>query len=362
MRMTRKLSVLAAALLSSIISLSAQVKYQDASFLPVYGKASNAMENRYERLPDALKGVSRPPVLSLGTNSAGIYLRFRSNSTSIHARWESTHGSVMNHMAPTGIRGLDLYILTDEGWRFAGVARPSTDKISEHKIIANMIPQDREYMLYLSLYDGVKSLEIGVDEGATLEAPQVDSPRAGKQIVMYGTSILQGGCCSRPGMVFTSIIGRKLDREVINLGFSGNGKLDLEIAELMASVKDPSVFVLDNVPNCSPDLIREKGEAFFRILRDAHPDVPVIFIDEPYFAHYEFDAKMHDEITGKLEAQAELFKKLKKSGEKNIWYIQNKHTVGTDNEPFVDGVHYTDLGMMRYADFILPVIKKHMKK
>lgn len=360
--MKKAISLLGAALFASFISLSAQVKYHDASFLPVFGKASDAMENRYERLPDALDSVSRPPVVHLGKHAAGIYLRFKSNSTCIHARWKSTFFEKMHHMADTGVRGLDLYILTDDGWRFAGTAFPSNESQNENKLIRNMERKDREYMLYLSLYDGVSDLEIGVDEDATLEAPEIDSPRAGKQIVMYGTSILQGGCCSRPGMAFTNIIGRKLNREVINLGFSGNGQLDLEIAELMASVENPSVYVLDNVPNCTPEQIREKGEAFFRILRDAHPDVPIIFIDDPYFAHYEFDDKIRNEVDSRNEAEAELFHRLKKAGEKNIWYIQKKHTVGTDNEPFVDGVHYTDLGMMRYADFILPKIKRHMLK
>lgn len=338
----------------------AQVFY-DASAFPVYGKASDAMAARYKRLPDALDSVARKPVVNLGTNSAGLYVRFRSNSTSIHVKWESTGGNRMNHMADTGVRGLDLYILTDEGWRFAAVARPSAEKQTQSELIKRMPVEDREYMLYLSLYDGVSKLEIGVDAGARLEQPQVDSPRAGKQIVMYGTSILQGGCCSRPGMAFTGIIGRRLDREVINLGFSGNARLDLEIAEVMAGVADPSVYVIDCMPNSSVEELKERGEKFFRILRDAHPDVPVIFIDDPYFAKYEFDPATKAVIDAKNEALAEFFKALKKSGEKNIYYISKHHMIGTDNEPFVDGVHYTDLGMMRYADYIVPILKKRMR-
>ena len=142
-----------------------------------------------------------------------------------------------------------------------------------------MTPVDREFMLYLSMYDGVKSIEIGVDKGAYIEQPAVNSPSQEKPIVMYGSSILQGGCASRPGMAFTNIISRETDRTVFNLGVSGNALLDMEIAELMASVKDPGLFILDYVPNSKAERIREAGEEFFRIFREAHPDVPIIFVE-----------------------------------------------------------------------------------
>ena len=92
------------------LNLSAQV-FTDASAFPVYGKVSDATKTRYQRLPAALEGVSRGPVWYLGTQSAGLYIRFRSNSTAIHARWTSTYGSWLSNMNPTGVRGLDLYIL-----------------------------------------------------------------------------------------------------------------------------------------------------------------------------------------------------------------------------------------------------------
>ena len=165
--------------------ISAQeVVFTDASVFPVYGKVSDATDTRYERLPSELKGVSRDPVWYLGTNSAGLFIRFRSNSTSIHARWESTYNNSMTHMTDTGTKGLDLYALVDGQWRHVSSAQPQ-GKTSERKIIANMDPIELEYMLYLSLYDGVSSLEIGVDAGATLDLPAVDRPSREKPIVMY---------------------------------------------------------------------------------------------------------------------------------------------------------------------------------
>jgi hypothetical protein len=263
-------------------------------------------------------------------------------------------------MTDTGTKGLDLYALVDGEWRHVCSAQPQGKK-SEREIISNMDPVEREYMLYLSLYDGVMSLEIGVDEGAFIGHPAVDRPSREKPVVMYGTSILQGGCANRPGMAHTNIIGRRLDREVINLGFSGNALLDIEIAELMASVADPGLYVLDYVPNASAEAIDKVGEDFFRIIRNAHPDVPVIFIEDVIFPTTQFDNRLLEEVTTKNAAQKRLYDRLKKSGEKKIYYISAKGMIGDDGEATVDGIHFTDLGAMRYVDHVLPVMKKALR-
>ena len=345
----------------SLQTSAQEIVYTDASGFPLYGKVSEQTNSRYERLPSYLQGVSRPRVWELGTNSAGLFIRFRSNSTSVHVKWESMYNNTMTHMTDTGTKGLDLYTLVDGEWRHVCSAQPQ-GKTSERKMIANMDPIEREYMLYLSLYDGVTSLEIGVDKGASLDQPAVDRPSREKPVVMYGTSILQGGCANRAGMAHTNIISRRLDREVINLGFSGNALLDLEIAELMASVEDPGLFVLDYVPNAWAETIDEIGEKFFRIIRDAHPDVPVVFIEDVIFPFTIFDKQILEQVTTKNEAQKRLYDKLKKSGEKRIYYIKAEGMIGDDGEATVDGSHFTDLGMMRYVDHVLPTLKKALRK
>lgn len=354
------LTLMIAVIGSAFLSQAQNVVYTDLSAFPLYGKVSEETNERYERLPSRLEGVSRGPVWYLGRNSAGLYIRFRSNSTSIYARWESTFNNSMTHMTDTGTKGLDLYALVDGEWRHVCSAQPQGKK-SEREIISNMDPVEREYMLYLSLYDGVMSLEIGVDEGAFIGHPAVDRPSREKPVVMYGTSILQGGCANRPGMAHTNIIGRRLDREVINLGFSGNALLDIEIAELMASVADPGLYVLDYVPNASAEAIDKVGEDFFRIIRNAHPDVPVIFIEDVIFPTTQFDNRLLEEVTTKNAAQKRLYDRLKKSGEKKIYYISAKGMIGDDGEATVDGIHFTDLGAMRYVDHVLPVMKKALR-
>lgn len=263
-------------------------------------------------------------------------------------------------MTDVGIKGLDLYCWEGNGqWRFVNSARPN-GKTNQVTVIANMQPKEREYMLYLPLYDGLVALSIGVDSLSSINQPQINYPVREKPIVFYGTSILQGGCASRPGMAHTNIISRRLNRECINLGFSGNGQLDLEVARVMAEV-DASVFVLDFVPNASVEQMKERMETFYRIIRSKHPDTPVVFIEDPIFTHTLYDERIAKEVQRKNDTLKEIFNRLKKENEKNIFFISSKKMLGEDGEATIDGIHFTDLGMMRYADLVCPIIKKAIK-
>lgn len=349
------------AFLTGLCANAQEFVYTDASEFPLYGQISDKVNSRYERLPSYLEGVSRDAVWKRGRCSSGLYIRFCSDATAISVKWTSTFDQSQNHMTDTGTRGLDLYALVDGQWRAVAPVRPTKKGPNEWTVIRNMVPQEREFMLYLSLYDGVQALEIGVNEGASIGLPKVPSPSAQKPVVMYGTSILQGGCASRPGMAYTNILSRCLDRVVYNLGFSGNARLDLEIAHLMATVEAPGAFVLDCVPNSTEQMIEERGEKFFRILRDAHPDVPVVFVEDPVFPRASFDTELGKEVIGRNLKWSALFKKLKKEGEKKIYYVSSKDMLGHDGEATVDGSHFTDVGNLRYVDNIMPIMKKALK-
>lgn len=119
------------------VSANAQVVYHDASAFPLLGKATETTLTRYERLPDSLQNISRKPLWELGRNSAGLAIRFRSNSTRIAAKWDVLLDRNMNHMTPTGIKGLDLYCLQDGKWMFAGSGRPQ-GKVNEATMVKDM--------------------------------------------------------------------------------------------------------------------------------------------------------------------------------------------------------------------------------
>lgn len=337
--------------------LSAQTTFHDAARFPLLGKITDSTETRYERLSASLRDTCRPRLWQLGKNTSGLALRFRSNTTQVSARWTLLEGVNLNHMTDTGVRGLDLYAWNGKTWQFVNTARP-TAKENRQVIISNMLPLEREYLLYLPLYDGLTDLQIGVDSTARIDLPALPLPAAGNPIVCYGTSITQGGCATRAGMSYTNILMRRMNREFVNLGFSGNGKLDYEIAELMAQRSDVALFVLDFIPNVTLEQVKEKTAEFINILRRRHPDVPILLVESVLFTHMPFDEAMRKVVSEKNKALREEYEKLRRQGDRRLHYLPAGKLIGRDGEATVDGIHLTDLGFLRFADELEKEIDK----
>lgn len=265
----------------------------------------------------------------------------------------------MNHFTMTGIKGLDLYCLKNGKWQFVNTARPSA-KATTAVIIKNMPATEMEYMLYLPLYDGLVNLEIGIKAESTIAWPEVDSPRAGQPVVFYGTSITQGGCASRAGMAYPNILSRMLNREIVNLGFSGNGQLDLEVAEAMATI-DASCFVMDCLPNVSVAQMTEKYSRFLEIIREKNPDTPILLVETILFPHMYFDQTVYTLLHEKNKTLTRIFQEQKNKGDRNIYYVKAGKLIGDDQEATVDGIHLTDLGFLRIAENLYPTIRKLIK-
>ncbi|MDR0668393.1 MAG: SGNH/GDSL hydrolase family protein [Prevotellaceae bacterium] len=335
-----------------------QMTYYNADAFPLFGKVSAQTETRYERLPAALRDVSRQPVWELGKNTAGLYLRFRTNSTAIELKWTLYKNRIMSHMAFVGVKGFDLYCYENGEWRFVNAAQPNNAMDNAATLIDHMDDSEKEMMLYFPLYDGITSLQIGIDSTATIAPPQKAVPADDRPVVCYGTSILQGGCASRPGMAHTNILARRFNRTFINLGFSGHAQLDYEIAELIAG-SNASLIILDFVPNASVEQMQEKMERFYTIIRAKHPDTPILFIEDPPFPKGRYNRSLRQEVDAKNATFRLLFERLK-SHDDHIDLIASEPMIGDDNEATVDGIHFTDLGFMRYADYLYPILKPYI--
>lgn len=372
-----KQMIVAAAILVSagaFAQKSSQLKYYDVRELglPVLGKGfqdcvrenDTISDGYFTRLPADLQGVVRKAVWDLGQNSAGLAVRFRTNSKCIGAAWKPLNNFGMSHMTPTGVRGLDLYSLTDGQWLFVGAGQPN-GKNSRNVFIRKMNGDMREYIMYLPLYDGVIDLAIGIDSTAVIEKPQVVDlvPSARNlPIVFYGTSVTQGGCATRPGMAYPSIIGRELHRETINLGFSGNGRMDKCLGEKIAGIP-ASMFVIDCLANCTSQIVKDSTEHFIRAIVEANPDVPVLMVSNYCYPYQYLDAQFHKDTQEENAIWKEFARKFRKEGY-NVRYIDayakgnmKKSPIGPDHEGTVDGVHMTDLGFQRFAKFLMKYIK-----
>lgn len=331
------------------------VAWYDVSTWGVEGKGWTETKRYYDRLPAKAEGVVRGPVWSLSRHSAGMSARFETDATTIRVRYTLySKGLAMPHMPATGVSGVDLYAQAGDGqWRWLGITRP-TSQTMKATLASGIQPGQRRYMIYLPLYNGVESVEIGVDPKATFIPI---APRKEKPIVMYGTSILHGGCASRPGMAWPSIVGRWLDRPVINLGFSGNGRMDAEVAELMAEL-DAAVYVIDCLPNMQGPEVAARTEPLVRALRKAHPDAPIVLVEDRTYSNtwlLPTKQKRHAQSRAALKAA---YDRLVASGVKNLVYVPGDTLLGSDHEATVDSSHPTDLGMMRYAEALTAVLRK----
>jgi hypothetical protein len=279
--------------------------------------------------------------------------RFRTDATTIYAHYKVTKAQLaMPHMPATGVSGLDLYARDQDGkWRWVQVARPGTQEM-KLRLADGLDAGEREYAIYLPLFNGVEFLNVGVTEGKKFVGLK---PRA-KPVVFYGTSITHGACSSRPGMVHTAILGRRFDVPVVNLGFSGNGRMDQAVGEFLTRI-DAAAYVIDCLPNMNAAAVTEKCVPLVKQLRAARPDTPIILVEDRRNTDSWLKASLrqhHDENHAALKAA---YEQLVKEGVKGLSYVPGDHLYGDDADGATDGSHASDLGFHRQADIFEPFLK-----
>jgi lysophospholipase L1-like esterase len=336
-------------------------RWYDVRLIGVEGQGWSDTASPFDRLPARAEGVVRDAVWGLSRHSAGLCVRFVTDATAIKARWTLTSDRLdMPHMPATGVSGLDLYAKDGDRWLWLGYGRP--EQVTNAGTLASGIePGSREYLLYLPLYNGVSSVEIGLPEGATLSTAPPPPEAQSRPIVFYGTSITQGGCASRPGMVHTAILGRRLGHPVINLGFSGNGRMEAEVGELLAEL-DAAAYVIDCLPNMSAEEVGARTEPLVRILRAARPDTPILLAEDRTYSSAPLIPGQRDRHAASRSALKDAFERLVADGVPGLSYLPGDPQLGDDTEGTVDGSHPTDLGFLRMADAFEPALRAVMPR
>jgi len=336
------------------------LQWFDVRALTVEGKGWSDTRQFFDRLPACAEGKVRPAVWSLSRDSAGLAVRFVTDATAISVRWTLRRERLaMPHMPASGVSGVDLYVRNKGKWHWLGSGRPDKSPTDEKALVKNMRPAQREYLLYLPLYNGVEDVKIGIPLNAKLEEAPARPPGQ-SPIVIYGTSIVQGGCASRPGMAYPAILGRHLDRAHVNLGFSGNAWSDPEMAELLAEL-DPAVYVLDPLPNMKAEWVAPRLGQFVATLRAAHPRTPIVLVENVAYPDGDFVEPRRERYTQANARLRELYRRLVKAGDRRLVYVAAADLLGTDTEGTVDGTHPTDLGFMRMADALEPTLRRALK-
>ena len=304
------------------------------------------------RLPlDLLKNCSEG-INVLAYHTAGARVRFTlKNASRLALRCESLNSGSMSHMPLTGSAGVDIYI----NGEFRQAIRPANDRGGFFEGETKINSKTAQVEINLPLYNGIRSLYIGTEQEATVCAPKpyrLDVP-----VVYYGSSITQGGCASRPGNSYQGFLSRRLQADHINLGFSGAAKGEDELANYIAGL-NMSSFVYDydhNAPNV--EHLKNTHERFFRLIRKAQPELPVIFVPKPDCDNDPSDSERRNTII------LETYRRALAAGDRNVYYVDGKKLFGRRNRDActVDRTHPNDIGFYRMAEAIYPVLRQALR-
>ncbi len=308
-----------------------------------------------------LEGSGLPPgVEAHCVQSAGGQLRFRTDSRRImvraSVRLRDNDADIMSY----GRLGFDLYLGEPQRSVFIGVSRLNFDTLSGLSAkyassvfqSADPMRKMREFTLNFPLYAQVESFEIGFEDGAELASP---TPRMDfRPLVCYGTSITQGCCASRPGLCYTNRLSRRLNRTVLNMGFAGAGRGEPEVAERLASIESPGLYLLDYDPNTTPEKLEETLPQFVRILLAKHPKVPILTVSKILYPGES--AEQNRRWASIHRRNMEQFRE---SGFGNVHFLDGSTLLGDDSDECIaDNCHPNDLGFYRMSEGMAPVLRR----
>lgn len=318
------------------------------------GWPDEATLRRYDRLPRHAEGKVPEEVWGLSRHSSSLYSRFRTDATEIRARWRlGLETLAMWHMPNVAVSGLDLYGESEPGsWRWVGCAAASGFPESENVLAVDLDPADRRYTVYFGLFNQLEDIEIGVPEGSSFELVPADPT---PPVVYYGTSIVHGAAASRAGMTLPAQLGRRLGRPVIGLGFSGRGKMEVELAELIGEI-DAALWIVDCLPNMDADLVTERAVPFVQTLRDRRPEGPIVLVEDRTWTGSWAKSIQADASQAKRAAFRVGYEKLIADGTPDLHYVEGETLLGQDRDDTVDGSHPTDLGFLRMTDRLEAVV------
>ena len=305
------------------------------------------------RLPARMKERVRKEVWNLARQPSGGRIRFSSDTSQLRIKLKYAEAVASGNMSLIARAGCDIYV-NAKYWNCVAPAEPGQmEGLCFEKALRAM----REITIYMPLFTEVSILEIGIDGDARIEPPRpfaVDEPA-----VFYGTSIVHGGASARAGLTYPAILCRMLNLDFVNLGFSGNGKCEPEMAEALAEI-DASLFVIDAGRNHQDREDFEPAyQPFIEIIRDRHPDTPIICVTPFYVTGIDWYEGFREQNEGLRDVVRRAVENLKKSGDKNVRLVKGEELLGPDDaDGLTDSVHPNSIGFVRVAERLAPVVKK----
>lgn len=325
---------------------------EDAPF-KVYGVFREG--EKFRRIPEALAKEVNEGVYGLHANTAGGRVRFVTDSPYVVIK-AKIRPSKMPHFAFSGSCGFDMFSEYDGDVRYGGTFMPPIDIEDWYESVQDHVngSQERVVTINFPLYSDVYKLYIGLKEGSVLE--EAPAYKVEKPVVSYGSSITQGGCASKPGSSYQSILSRKFNTDYINLGFSGSGRAEDNIVNYIKNL-EMSVFIMDYDHNApTPEYLESTHNKMFKAIREAQPNLPIIIMPRPKYYLNRDDQRRHEIIYATYqEALA--------GGDQNVYFISGHDLMAiVEDNGTVDNCHPTDSGFFSMAKAIEPVLGEILAK
>lgn len=317
-------------------------------------------EKLFRRLPAEPNPAVYYLVSDLAWDTAGGQLHFQTDSAEVWIDVDLGQLKLMGHMAPTGSSGFDLYAGPPGEERFVAVAPPP---LSEAQYTRRLFPfsdpaerKMRSFIINFPLYNPVKTVRIGLTPGAKLLPPAAGADS--RPIAIYGTSITQGACASRPGSAVSNILSRRLGRPVLNFGFSSCGGGEVAVARHLAQIKDPAMFIFDCEANAG-EAVTGNVAACIAELRKTHPTTPILWVSGTPYSFESYDKPRVDGANPRnrrwsdiVREQAERVRELREAGDTNLYFMDGGKVWGSRycDEATVDGAHPNDYGFFLMAE------------
>ncbi len=310
----------------------------------------------YYRLDASNKEAYREDIRSLAEHTAGATIRFRTNAAKMKLNVTMRNpsaGEEWRHFSQLGANGFDILVGTGTDRR--NIAADGSQIICSTEKISYEIPLPegyKEVTIVMPVYGGVQRVSVGLPFEAEL-APATERDYA--PIGFSGSSIVQGAVVSRPSTAFFNVLGRMLNADVMNVGFSGVVEGVPEVADYVAE-RELSAFVM----MCYPEAAAQYGTLydFYKTIRTAHPDIPIIMLSRPV---YGTETPTYAAIRENIEAT---FERAVGEGDTNLYYISGHDFFPSDVGDLcsADRVHPNDLGNYFIAESIYKVLKPALEK
>jgi lysophospholipase L1-like esterase len=337
-----------------------------ATQLALRGRAFNDTPTPFNRLPSAAKGVVRDAVWDLSLNSPGLVVGFATDSASVYVDYTAADGfGPMVHFPVSGVSGLELFAFDEAAGKFRSL-QPLQLNFATNRftgaVASGVLPlasgRPRRYKLFLPLYNEPTNLSVGVDASAATFVPDEPFANTAAPVVWYGTSIAQGGVSFKAANAFTNVIANELDTEIFNFGFSGNCMLEVTVAQFLTTIANPGAILVDCIRNENAAGVNASAVPLVRYLRQQHPTTPVVLIEGTSFGRDWTVAASAADSAATNGALRAAFDALVAAGDENLHYVSAAQLWPDSlDSPCANGLHPSDEGMVRVADFMTPFLR-----